>query len=214
LIPGVFSTAASFTSTVLAFIVALWTYRAYRVTGKRYLLNFMAGFLMLGVSFYLLRQGLPPFGSFAVYPEFQWPYLAARTGGYALIASAYYARKRHGETAILSIVILVVIAAISFLISSPPVPGTYVNVDGYLSAANAILALYIFGKAAQGYVQLPRMRNALVVSGFGALALSQYSWVLWAFDGGTLAFAMAQLVRVVGLILLALAALGVWRRPH
>jgi hypothetical protein len=204
---SLFDLGSAIASTLLAFYVALAGYSAYRYTGRRYLLNFFAGFILLGVSFAILALLLQPTGSLTVNPGLEWVRHLVQLGGFLLIASSYVTKIRRGETALLVLFTFGVLAAVGFTLAVPgSAPRTSVA-DELVFLANALLALYVVNQVIGAAPGAGKFHSGLVVYGFGILAVSQYTWLIWSFDGGSLAFALAEALRLVGLAMLVLVVI-------
>ncbi len=197
----------SIASSILAFVIAFQAYRAYRFTQRRYLLNFLFGFLMLGVSYYLIAFGIEVAQTPNIAQRFEWPRLIVQSIAFALIASAYYTKQKHSERVFLAGLIALAAIAVPLVLTQLASTVSVKLVDQYFFLVNFILSLYVFGKSGQGYTKTGRKESVIVISGFGLLALSQYTWFIWAFEGGTISFLAANLVRLLGLILITAAFL-------
>jgi hypothetical protein len=136
--------ALAATSSVLALVLALQSYHAYRFVRKSYLLNFSAGFLLLAISYAVLLPlalGVKLPGNFQDtddilnYPVFS----VMETVGYALIALAYSQTKK-SRTMLFGLISFVIALVILVLLPSSFVP-LYVDVILYL--VNTSLVAYV-----------------------------------------------------------------------
>lgn len=200
-------------SAFLAYFVAYKGYSAFKVTGRRYLVNFIAGFVILGTSYLVLPLVLQPPG-LTVSPSLEWVRLLAQASGFALVGSSYYTRARKGENIMLGAFLLLIIIATIVDILFPPLALRVSSTDALLFMVNAILALYIAHQVAFAGRPGGRFKVQLVGYGFGGLLASQYTWLVWSFDGGLFAFGLAQTMRLIGLAVLALAVVLVEKQER
>ena len=189
-------------TSALAFFVGLQSYRAYRYTGRRYLLNFVAGFLLLGLSYSLFVFILMSLGSPETIALETWARLILDTGGFCLLAYAYYSRTHARQTMALAIVSATSIVSILFVATARLQPTQF---DNYFYFVNWLLVLYIALKSLRGYLHTESKQSILVTAGFLGLAFGQFSWMIWAVDNGIFSFVLAQILRTVSYLLILLA---------
>ena len=200
---------SSVASSLLAAVIAIQASRAYWFTKRRYLLNFVSGFFLMSISYYLLAFGLEPIGRLEIAAGFEWPRLVVQATAFALIASSYYSKDRSGERFFLAgFAALGSLAFLFVLLAHPPNGGA----DEFVFLINTILSVYVFGKSAQGYQKGGTKESRLAVIGFGLLAVGQYTWLIWGLDGGDASFLFASSSRAIGLAIIASSFLLFKRR--
>jgi hypothetical protein len=190
-------------TTILAFLISFQAYRAYRFTGRRYLVNFVASFLLLGISFYLVGFLFSSVVSPVLQRNLEWVRLVMQAVAYGLLASAYFSRSRRGESLLLGVLVTAALVTIPLLnLVTPPPPSP---VNEYIYFAIFILTLYILTQVSRGYAVNQESVAFLATSGFGLLAFSQFSWFIWSADGGVISILFALLFRLFGLTLIVLS---------
>jgi hypothetical protein len=187
-------------STLLALLIGFQAYRAYRFTGRKYLVNFSASFLLLGGSYYLVGFLLTPFGSPAVNPPLEWERLVLQSTAYLLLASAYFSKSGRGEE--ITLFSLLAVAAISVPLLNLVSPPSEVPFDEYFYLLNFLLSIYVLARASRGYVSTQQRPATFAAAGFFLLTFSQFSWVIWDTDGGSVSLLFALLFRLLGLVVL------------
>ena len=190
----------SVASSLLAAVIAIQAFRAYWFTKRRYLQNFVLGFFLLAISYYLLAFGLQPIGRLEISPGFEWPRLVVQTTAFGLIASSYYSKDRKGERFLFAGLAVFGLLALVYVLSQQPPNG---GLDPYAYLVDTILSVYVFAKAAQAYRREGKKEHRFAVLGFGLLALGQYTWLIRSLDGGNASFLFANSIRVAGLAIIA-----------
>ena len=193
---------------VLAYFVGTRSVSAYNLTGRAHLVNLSAGFFCLGLSYVgsiaIIFTLYYPFGSNVIQNILSTsdliPRLLLELLGYALIASAYFSRDRAGSYALL---ILIMAASVGAIVSTAFLSVfqdlTWIGSIHLLEATLAIYTLFQMGRSYTTRI----VKNSIIVSwGFGMLAVSQYTWLIWSYDNFLLTAAFAVVFRVVGLAIL------------
>jgi hypothetical protein len=194
----VYDIAGLLVSAALAFVVAKRSASAYSLTGRSNLVNFSAGFACLGISYVGIAALI------VFYPNngpSNFLRLLIELLGFALIASSYYTRERKGSIGLLAgLVAAVSIALLYTLYFGPLTGGIY---DGIAHLLEMAFALYTLVQISRSYTKQIVPGSFFVSWGFGALTLSQYTWVIWSYSDLLLTQELAMTIRLVGLVLLA-----------
>jgi hypothetical protein len=204
------SSIASALSAVLALVIAFQAYRAYNYTAKGYLLAFVAGFILLALSFVLLIPlafgiDLPAVGyennDILNYP----PRIVMQSIGFILIGLSYSQtpRAKHFLYGLFALLVLLVVVVI--LPQAPPVP---YEVNSLLYLLNTGLLAYVL------YHMMEKAKPTdLVFIGFLLMALSQYTGLIDTLQYGELTFFLTQAIRLVSLFIFFAAFLRL-RNPR
>jgi hypothetical protein len=201
-------------SAILALVLAVQAFHAFGFTKRDYLLNFSAGFLLLGLSYVIL---IPLALGFHLPPNFadaddivNYPvFTIMQTFGYTFIALAYTQTVRSKQVLIGFMGALIVIVIIILL------PGSYVqeSIDILLYLLNVCLLGFVL------YHMLKVMPPAdLVFLGFLFLAIHEYTALVGSIDEAVYnvpdegSFFIAEVLRLSGLCILFISFLSARRR--
>lgn len=210
---------SNLSSAGLAFSIAYLMLKSFRVTRRDYLLGFPIGFSFLAFSYLLSGISITfPSHLKEIAP---WIDLFATTYGFAFIAGTYFLRRSRAtghisrwlfSLAVLAIVVVILVEVVPPFGALPPYPVA----DEIFRIFNLGLLGYIIFSLNYALKQYPHEVNFLVQIGFILLAFAQYGLLLWMLDQGFWSFALANLLRLVGLVVLlieaATAVTGSYRR--
>jgi hypothetical protein len=198
-------------SAFLALLIALSMVKSFTVMQRDYLLGFPIGFSFLAVSYLALGASLiVP----AVEQTARWAYLFLQTYGYAFLAGTYVLKwmgVRKAAQWLFSILIITLVVVLLVII--PPfliLPPYQIAAQAFRVTDIIMLACIILGLSEVLRAE-PLEFSRLVFAGFIFLGISQYSLLLWVLDGGFWSFALAQLLRLLGLVALALVMVRLFR---
>ena len=200
---------SSMSSAGLAFGIAYLMLRSFRVTRRDYLLGFPIGFGFLAFSF--LVSGISIAFPLHLREITRWIDLFATTYGFAFIAGTYFLRRRGAaghvsrwlfSLAVLGIVLVILVEVVPPFGALPP----YSVADQIFRIVNLGLLGYIIFSLNQALKQYPHEVNFVVQTGFILLAFAQYSLLLWMLDQGFWSYALANLFRLFGLVVLLIEA--------
>lgn len=204
------SIAAALTAVFSVFVL-----RAYRLTGRVWLLSFCLGFALLEVSFlFVLFNRF--FGKGALYSGTLWVHQVIQTAGFGFIAATYYMKdrdlpvRRLGLFAGVCVAALIVALILYFAMPADMAISLQMWTDEYLYGAGLGLVAYALSKAAKGIAAGPR-RTILVPAGFSAFAIGQISWVYWGITDAGNALLLAGSSLPFGLALLTATVVMIWR---
>lgn len=191
-------------SAVLAFLIASLMFRSFSTIRVDYLVGFPAGFSLLGLSFIFFDL------SYAVpLPNtISWAPFVLGSYGFAFLAMTYFLKKRGGASSwsvrqFFSILAILAVVTVLFISGSslPPI-SSFQSVEIVFRVVNLVFLGYIIFSLNQALRTEAELSN--VVLGFTFLSIDQYSLLLWALDPGFVwSLFFAQLVRVAGLVILA-----------
>lgn len=200
---------SSISSAGLAFSIAYLMLRSFRVTRRDYLLGFPIGFSFLAFSF--LLSGISVAFPLHLKEIIRWLDLFATTYGFAFIAGTYFLRRRGATGHISHWLFSLAVLAITVVILVEVVPPfgalpSYPVADQIFRIVNLGLLGYIIFSLNEALKESPHEVNFLVQTGFILLAFGQYSLLLSMLDQGFWSFALANLFRLVGLVVLLIEA--------
>lgn len=198
-----FFLSLQFISSFLACIVGVFTIRSYLRVGRSYLLSFAAGFLLFAVSYLLIIPIVKTFRSGELGSTVEMMSDLMQFVGTVLVAYTYFLRRHDSNrlpTAILISALLLLLLSVLLFVGND-----IRAIDEYFFAANTLLMVYVFYNSSKSYIDEPMRANALAPVGFGFLCFSQYSWLIWALDGGQASFLLANILRQFGLLLFIFA---------
>jgi hypothetical protein len=179
--------------------------KSFRVMRRDYLLGFPIGFGFLAVSYVALGASfLVP----AVQQAARWAHLFLQTYGYAFLAGTYVLKGmgvRRSAQWLFSLLMIAFIGGVLVVIIPPflVLPPYQIAAQAFRVTNIIMLACIVLGLS-EALRAEPLEFSRFVFAGFIFLAISQYSLLLWALDGGFWSFALAQLLRLLGLVALAL----------
>jgi uncharacterized membrane protein len=208
--------ASELLSTCLASLIVYGMLKSYRVNRSKHLLGFPIGFSFLAISYVLLGVSYvfsSPNLSSLLLPA-SWAHILLQSFGFAFLAGTYLFAESSGVSGTLGRVwlfsILVVLAGTTLLVLVIPpylsLP-SYDVADEIFRALNIVLLVYIVAAVSQTLRTAPLEYSRMVLGGFIFIAIGQYSQLLWALDSGFWAFALAHVLRLLGLVALALVML-------
>lgn len=185
----------TFLSGLLALLIVRKAASAYSLTGKANLVDFSAGFFALSVSYFWLALTLLvlPFSEVG-----QPVRVLVGVLGFSLVALSYFTKERAGSIALLAGVVAAFVVAWGsslYLVS-------FSN-DAFLGMAHlleVVLALYILFQVSRSYTKRFVPGGIFVLWGFGFLAVSQYTWVIWSYVPSDLIAELAMVIRLLGLV--------------
>lgn len=193
--------------------------KPYYATRENRYLGFPLGFGFLGASYALAAIAhIVPFSVTTL----TWLQLLARPFAFLFLAFTYYFSKKPTKNTrvlwdvILSI-LLVTLTALAILVFVAP----QFNVSNY-----RVVAIYvrIIDLACLVYISVHTLRShleskdphstILTPIAFMLLAVSQYSILAWAFDGGVFTFWGGIIIRLIGLIIFLVISYRIFYRHH
>ena len=197
-------------SAILCLILSLQAYHSFRYVRKDYLLNFYAGFLLLGLCFVILVPLALGFKLPANYGDADdiasYPVFAVmQTIGYVLIALAYSQTKRARNFLIVLVGLLVVMVGLVLL------PGSFV-------ASFADIIMYLGNVMLLGFVLYHMLKvmppTHLVFAGFLLLSIHEYTTLLATINETIYnypddsSFMIADIIRLSALCILIVSFLA------
>jgi len=203
--PYIFSSEV--VASVMAFVVAFYFYRFYRVTGFIYLLGLVVGFSFITFAEVLLAVDV----WLEFYPEMFnllfWLRLLSLSYGFSFLAVSYYYKHREEDKSLMmrvaalsAIPIMIMIAVV---VITPPAFDfpPYNQTDEYFRAFNLVMLGYVFKSTLGSIVEQGRKEFVYVPAAYAVLWLGQYSSLIFGLDGNVSVFIAAHVAKIIGLAL-------------
>jgi len=193
-------------SAALAFVLARFMIKPYRMIGEARYLGLPLGFAFLGASYVFMGASLF-FSDYLNVERIQW--LQLFTGAYAYVFLAityYFSAKKHERKidllmqVLVSLIFLMLISLIVVFIPSPFALPNYKIVDEHFRIFNMFMALYVTLYTLRRHVRKPDSKTMLAPLGYALLAFSQYSFLIWSLDASYSAFIGAHVIWVASLL--------------
>ncbi|MDG6982785.1 MAG: hypothetical protein JRM74_04950 [Nitrososphaerota archaeon] len=188
---------AGLLSGALALMIAWKGASAYSLTGRAHLVNFASGFGVLALSYvgFALALFLVPGNGFS------GPVMASvELLGFALVATSYLRREGKGSAALL--LGGLGLAAVAAVASDAFMADFSASAVGPIHLVEMVFALFAAVQVTRTYTEKIVPEGMFVVAGFGALAVAQYTWMIWSYFPHALVAMLATAVRILGLALL------------
>jgi hypothetical protein len=209
-------TAIEVISAIMCFILLRFMIKPYEITGESRYLGLPLGFGFLGVTHaisafaYYMESYLPIIFSRNIF----YIQLIARTFAFLFIAITYYFSKKPNKNSRLtwkiSLILFIALLLASLLIVSIPdlTIQIYRLTRSYLRVFNLIIILYICTHTFRSHIAKPDPKTIWIPLGYVFLAVSQYSLLLWQFDGGIYAFFAGLIFRLIFLSVFLIVTYG------
>ena len=188
-------------SAIMCFILLWFMIKPYENTGESRYIGLPLGFGFLGATYVISAFSfyIPNiFGPNTIY--FQ---LIARTFAFIFIGTAYYFSKKPTERSQqfwrISLITLIIALITLFLIVNLPditLPD-YRTTRNYFRVTNIIFVLYICIHTFRSHIEKPDPKTIWIPLGYVFLLASQYSLILFQFDGGLYAFFSGLILRLI-----------------
>jgi hypothetical protein len=197
---------------LVCFVLVWFLIKPYLTTREGRYLGLPIGFGFLGISYVLAALAhLISTPKFMV-TDLAWFQLLARPFAFAFLVFTYYfsdkpSNKRLPWNITLS-VLIVTLTSLAILVFVAPQVATsaYRTLGVYVRIFNLFCLVYISVHTLLSHLKAQNSKTILTPFGFIFLAISQYAVLIWAVDGGDLAFYSALVIRWIGLALFLIVA--------
>ncbi len=191
-------------SAILAFTLALFFAKSYRVMPSSYLLGLHTGLVLIGSS-YLLSALL----AFFLLAPLRFTTVILATMGYAFAALSYsylgseesQTTQQKGLVAISTLAVAVMLIMSMLLTTVAPAAAEGVIVQSFRTANLVFVSAILAHIARLLHIGQPRL--VFVASAFGFFWLSEYSLLIWSLDVSLTALAFSYFARLAALGMLA-----------
>jgi len=192
------------TSAIICFILVRYMIKPYQITRESRYLGLPLGFGFLGATYALSSfVYFQPyfFGNRTIY--FQ---LVVRTLAFVFLCVTYFFSRRSGDSRRLwntTIALLIIAFLASFLLVIIPdiaLPN-YQLTSSFTRILNLMCIVYLCVHTLRSHLEKPDPKTLWTPFGYFLLGISQYSLLVWAIEGGDLAFYGGLALRWIGLII-------------
>ena len=201
---------------VACFVLVWFLIKPYLTTREGRYLGLPLGFGILGVTYLLsaITHFIPIYTSSPTFVvnELSWLQLLARPFAFAFLVFTYYFSNKSSKARLpWNITLSVLIVALTslvvlFFVVPQSALGSYRTIGVYARVFCLICLIYISAHTLRSHLQAQNSKTILTPFGFIFLAISQYSVMIWAYEGGDLAFYSGLVIRWIGLGIFLLVA--------
>jgi hypothetical protein len=193
--------------------------KPYRLTRESRYFGLPLGFGFLGVS-YVLAAVSHSYAHFSV-NALTWLQLLGRPFAFAFLTFTYYFSKKPSKNTrplwdvTLSVLIVALTSASVLVFVAPQFAfSDYRFLSICVRVFDTICLLYISIHTLRSHLNAHDSKTVYTPFGYIFLAVSQYSLLVWAIEGGTLAFYGGLALRWIGLIVFLLVSYRTFHSSH
>jgi hypothetical protein len=195
-------------ASVLAFVVAFYFYKFYRLSGFVYLLGLVIGFSFITFAEVLLATDVWLEFNPEIFNLLFWMRLLSLSYGFSFIAVSYYLKHREedstpllmriaGLSAIPIMVAIVIVVLLPPALDFPP----YNMADEYFRVFNLVILAYVFKSTLGSIIEQGRKEFMYIPAAFAILWLGQYSALISSIELNTTSVIAQHIAKVIGLAL-------------
>jgi hypothetical protein len=195
-------------SATLASVAVGAMVKLFHVVRRGYLLGLPIGYSFLAIGYLL-------FCASYAFPELAhptvWLALLCQSYGFVFVAVTYFLKKNGrwghvGRWLFSTLIVLAVVVITTIVVNASLVPSYHAYAEAF-RITNIILLVYILRDLYRGVRSERHGIGTTVLASYSLLGLSQYSYLIWARDGGFSSFLLGHLMEIIGLAVLAVILL-------